>query len=358
MNRQLIILLFLLFGVYAISCTEHKSDIVIINPYNKVNWIASNQYKASLHMHTTLSDGHLSPNQLIDAYAELGYRILAITDHNFVSYPWTDFESFSHSPFAENLLAEGLISETEITFENRDPNQMGLVAIQANEISNHHHLGSYFSDYNSTTSNIHFSLDKISEKAGLGVLLHPIKYPFDKTWYAELYENYSSLVGIEVYNRKYDKDENLYSEDFNLWDSLLTDFMPRRNIWGFANDDFHTVEMGYAYQMFILEEFSVNAVKSAMQNGIFYYVISLDGHNSNFHPHIEYIRVDSKNASIEIIARNYQIIEWISEGQIVHSGAKISIPDHVKSGNYVRAMVYNDYRTAVAGTQAFGIIRE
>lgn len=309
-------------------------------------------------MHTTLSDGHLSPNQLVDAYVELGYDILAITDHNFVSYPWTDFESFTHSPFAENLLSEGLITETEITFENRNPEEMGLLAIQANEISNHHHLGSYFSDYNSTTNNIHYSLESISEKEGIGVLKHPVKYSFDKNWYIQLYENYPALVGIEIYNRKYDDDENLYFEDFALWDSLLTHFMPSRNIWGFASDDFHTDELGYAYNMFIMNEFNINSFKTAMQKGSFYFVISIDGHKGKPHPTIESVRLNSKDSSIEIIARDYNTVEWISEGHVVHSGAKISVPEHVKQGNYVRAIIYNEDRTALAGTQAFGIIRD
>ena len=39
------------------------------------------QYKANLHCHSTLSDGHLTPPQLKEAYRNSGYSILAITDH-------------------------------------------------------------------------------------------------------------------------------------------------------------------------------------------------------------------------------------------------------------------------------------
>lgn len=39
------------------------------------------QLKANLHSHSTLSDGRLTPEELIRAYREAGYSVLAITDH-------------------------------------------------------------------------------------------------------------------------------------------------------------------------------------------------------------------------------------------------------------------------------------
>ncbi len=39
------------------------------------------QYKANLHCHSNLSDGHLTPEQLKELYKAHGYDILAITDH-------------------------------------------------------------------------------------------------------------------------------------------------------------------------------------------------------------------------------------------------------------------------------------
>jgi len=41
----------------------------------------SRQLKANLHCHSTLSDGHLTPEALVDAYRKAGYSVLAITDH-------------------------------------------------------------------------------------------------------------------------------------------------------------------------------------------------------------------------------------------------------------------------------------
>lgn len=45
-----------------------------------------NGYKANLHCHTVLSDGHLTPQEVKAAYAKQGYQIVAITDHRH--YEW------------------------------------------------------------------------------------------------------------------------------------------------------------------------------------------------------------------------------------------------------------------------------
>ncbi len=47
------------------------------------------QFKANLHSHSTLSDGDLTPEEMIAAYKERGYSILSITDHE-APYDHTD----------------------------------------------------------------------------------------------------------------------------------------------------------------------------------------------------------------------------------------------------------------------------
>ena len=40
-----------------------------------------NFYKAAMHVHSTVSDGRLSPEEVKKAYSDLGYSIVAYTDH-------------------------------------------------------------------------------------------------------------------------------------------------------------------------------------------------------------------------------------------------------------------------------------
>lgn len=50
------------------------------------------QYRANLHSHSNLSDGNLTPEELVKAYREAGYSILAITDHE-APYDHTDLST-------------------------------------------------------------------------------------------------------------------------------------------------------------------------------------------------------------------------------------------------------------------------
>ncbi|MFN7973166.1 MAG: PHP domain-containing protein [Acidobacteriota bacterium] len=43
--------------------------------------------KGCLHTHTTCSDGRLSPQEVADAYDELGYDFVAFTDHDYLWKP-------------------------------------------------------------------------------------------------------------------------------------------------------------------------------------------------------------------------------------------------------------------------------
>lgn len=66
-------------------------------------------YKASLHTHSTVSDGKLSPAEVRDAYKEKDYSILALTDHSvIVEHPELNQEDFV------------MITGVEIDMDDRD----------------------------------------------------------------------------------------------------------------------------------------------------------------------------------------------------------------------------------------------
>jgi hypothetical protein len=44
--------------------------------------------KGALHVHTTCSDGKLSPQQVADAYGSLGFDFIAFTDHDYLLKPF------------------------------------------------------------------------------------------------------------------------------------------------------------------------------------------------------------------------------------------------------------------------------
>ena len=71
-------------------------------------------YKANLHCHTTLSDGHLTPQQVKEEYQKQGYSIIAYTAHRkCVHHPELDDENFLS-------LAALEVDVTEEPTENRE----------------------------------------------------------------------------------------------------------------------------------------------------------------------------------------------------------------------------------------------
>ena len=86
-------------GASASNPTKSKPDFVprdvqgaknytIENPYKDVKWGEWRAYKASLHSHTNASDAVPTIAESVEKHYELGYDILAISDHAVIGVPW------------------------------------------------------------------------------------------------------------------------------------------------------------------------------------------------------------------------------------------------------------------------------
>lgn len=338
--------------IFAISCSSQWD---IQNPYSQVDWQNHQQYKASLHVHTTRSDGGLNPHQVVDRYHELGYQILALTDHNGVTYPWTSFSQLS--PSRRNLERMGADA---LVYEDRDPKSLGMIAIQANELSSHHHMGSFFNDHvrPAYDERITYSITEeesirdVAAKNGLVMLYHPGRYDRTVDWYVDLYTRYDHIFGLEVFNQG-----DRYPSDRMVWDSILAITMPQRPVWGYSNDDMHgNHQLGFNWNMMILPELSLESTRRGLENGISYFVYAPQGHEGPQVPRIDDISVNNRRGTIHIKASNTQRIIWISEGETIHQGNILNLNEHPDIKTYVRAELHGEGKT-VAGTQPFGIGR-
>jgi hypothetical protein len=322
----------------------------IQNPYEKVDWAGHVQYKANFHTHTTRSDGRMNPQTVIDQFHQLGYKILAITDHNEVTYPWDGFSEMTASNTSENrMVNDPTTMPQNLVYENRNPQSLGMIDIQANELSRHHHMGSFFNDHNGTATEEE-SLVATAAKNGITMLYHPGRYTRPVEWYVDLYQRHDHLIGLEVYNQA-----DRYPDDRKLWDSILTVTMPDRPVWGYSNDDMHSLaQLGRNWNVLILPELSPEWVRQGMEEGRSYFIFAPDGHAGPSPPVIESINVNKRRGIIQINATDYESIIWISEGKIVHEGATINLGEITELGTYVRAKLYGSGET-VTGTQPFGI---
>ena len=87
--RIISLFLALIMLMPCISASAQKEDnYKINNPYASVDFENWKAYKAQLHCHTNASDGYLTVKELVQASYDLGYDVLAITDHGTNNRGW------------------------------------------------------------------------------------------------------------------------------------------------------------------------------------------------------------------------------------------------------------------------------
>ncbi len=332
-------------------------SLQIQNPYASVDWDRHGQYKTNLHTHTMVTDGWENPQTVVEMYRNLGYRILAITDHRAVTYPWEAFSTFPVSAKTKKRLADklprpqetGAIALQDLVFKDVKPGDTGLIDIQGNElVFKGHDINSYFNDYNGKF--YAGTLDTIAEKGGIMVFCHPGRYKLPVKWYVDLYQRHEHLVGIEVFNCG-----NRYPTDRRLWDSLLTQIAARRPVWGYSNDDMHSLrDLGRNWNVLVLPVLDRQHVRDAMEKGFFYFVNAPQGHKGPPPPTIKAITIRDKVISITATATDS--ILWICSGQRLHKGGEFHLKKMPENGSYIRAELHGAGQSIVC-TQPFIIKR-
>ena len=342
----------------------------IINPYKNVNW--ENQYKGNLHSHTMRhklqsdgsvvrwidegyesaegtiygSDGWLRPEQNIDSYHSKGYKILAITDHDYTinndgkttTFPWDKW--------------------------GRKAEELGMLAVEGKELSNDHHLLSLFNDLGEWTQTgegaISNAISEIENRSGLAVFGHPGRHhgtnPYGTpsnlplSWYIDLfYTHKDTLIGMEAFNRG-----NLFPDDIKWWDKVNAVIMHNGQCaYGFSNDDMHILEDLYGnYNIFLMEDLTEESLKKSMKNGEFYFSWEYGKSGDDKAPKITNITVDE---SLKIISIDIDsgTVTWITEGTTtVATGTSFNYSNFDKV--FIRAQIENEF--GITCTQPFGFI--
>lgn len=300
------LLSFLFFGC-SVFLIKGEEGVLIINPYENVNWRNVKRYKSNLHIHTEQSDGKLKIEEVISLYKNKSYSILSITDHN----------KFVYTSEKEILLIPGI--------------ELG---------KNQHHILGYFSfqipeDLENTNEEI-----IIKNISGISVFAHPSRYKKEIEWYVNLFKKYKNLVGIEVLNPYVQVKIGKIYGDTDIWDEILKKIMPDRPIWGFGNDDFHDItHLSINWNEFLLNNLNEKELKEAMKKGKFYICSAIKGYDM---PYIKKIIFDEKKGEIKVKCENYKEIKWISDGKVVNYGEKINYKRNPDIKNYLRVEIYGE----------------
>lgn len=208
------------------------------NPFTEPGeWLRGN-----LHTHTTNSDGPLSPQETVNAYAELGYDFLAITDHNCLTRP-------------EELNNQGitLLSGVELNPPGGNLGQdIHLVALGIEQVPQ---VPEGLGPPETMTA--------ISSQSEVCFVAHPY-WSLLEAGEIRLLDGY---VGLEVYNQTCQRLNNHGTSEVQ-WDLLLAHTCP---VWGVAVDDCHRLkDMGRGWIMLKSEERSPVGILAALGQGYFY----------------------------------------------------------------------------------------
>jgi hypothetical protein len=311
----------------------------IYNPYEDVNFATVNHFKGNFHTHTTFSDGSSTPDAVIYHYHNYGdYDILALTDHSQNTWPWSTW-------IAED---PAVASSTSEYYPD-----LGMLAIRGNEASNSDNVGVYLTDYSG--GDYAAAFEYMLNNNGLGIFMHPGRYSETVSWYNNYFDTYDNiLLGVEAYNQG-----DRYPSDRIKWDSINKERDPANLIWGYSNDDMHSLSANAFrnYQHFLMKALNESEFRTAMINGAFYFSYEPDGTNQA-DPNYGHAKapkltnVTISGSVIQIAGTNYTTIQWYNETtQVVGTGTSIDV-SILSNTNFVRAVLINGSRMTYS--QPFG----
>ncbi len=338
---------------------------LVVNAYEDIDWESIGKYKANFHTHTTQSnDANFSTAETVDKYHQKGYKILALTDHDYNPYPWELFGQFKYG------------------VEARSPEDLGMLAVPGNELSKdknntwnqsngdgefNHHNDFFTGRQGQEFGTLQESYAYTYALGGLQIINHPGQYwkientytegqKNSPSWHADNFRKYPSLIGLEVYNQG-----NRRPNDRILWDQILTITMPERPVWGYSCDDTHNDAQFFGnYQYMLMDEFDIESLKETMKKGSLYFSYEPLHTGDAKAPKINSIVVDETNKTITIDTPDKNVY-WISgtDKNGANSTRKSTVIAYGKTfsyanfcGTYVRAFITNDFGETC--TQPFG----
>ena len=214
--------------------------------------------KGALHCHTTRSDGHLTPEEVMKLHKENGYDFMALTDHRRYN-----FQNFAPET--------GLTIIPGMEFDNGEsiPVEHGFrtfhtVCLGPNkEDGNGFNQDEEMPSANAPTQEAYQPyLDDIHAKNNLTIYCHPEWSCTPPRYFDKMQGN----IAMEIWNTGC-AQENDMDNDAAYWDDLLGRGI---RLHGVATDDGHRRDHYCKGWVMVNAENNVNSILDALKNGAFY----------------------------------------------------------------------------------------
>lgn len=354
-----------------------NNDYTIENPYKGVVWSgkgAWESYKASLHSHTNASDGVPSIAESIEKHYELGFDILAISDHAVLGAKWTEipdtvpiyrFFKFGNTGMKNlEVLTEERYSEI-INGVGRNGRGMLEVtgAVEANGATpiNDCHVNAFFADYGQALMGVYGDYEtvvrRVEKQGGITFLDHVGEYvgceddperakeDYYSNKLANIFLDYPSCIGMDVNSGV----NNRTRYDHILWDEVLQKTIPHgRNVFCLTFSDGHVIDQyDRAFTYMLMPELTVDALRTSMETGAFFCAaryaratLGEDFEGTGNTPTVTKLNVDNSTDTISFKAKDFDCVRWYSDGELIAEGKSLTSLDlndyEDKIGCYVR----------------------
>ena len=256
-----------------------------INPFTQPGrW-----FKGSIHIHSTASDGKLTPDEVITWYRDRGYHFIALTDHrvlsetrsvadSFITLSGIEWDGFDQEAGLYHLVGLGL---------QRFPDLDGDAPVSMQEAAN-----------------------RLRAAGGLVCLAHPY-------WSGQMSKDLLLLegcFGLEIYNGGCEVDDAKGVSTVH-WDDLLAS---GRRLWGVAVDDAHwrngSRDAGLGWVWVKAPELTPTAILQALDAGCFY---------ASSGPKIRDLRLDASRGKLSVRCSPSVKIDFVGSAW---SGHRVSAP--------------------------------
>lgn len=233
-------------------------------------------YKANLHIHSSISDGEMSPEEIKKAYMDKGYSVVAFTDHEvMVPHPEltdSNFVALTATEISVNQKYDCDFCYTKayhLNIYSSEENKSCFNSFDSSKIWLNQSLPFITPEQKNvgveriyTTGCINKIISMANQEGCLISYNHPVWSLQDYTDYTGL----KNLWGVEVYN-------NLCAKDGFLDSPKPLDDLLRNGecVFPLATDDAHHLQDCFGgFVMIKAKELSYSSIFSSLRNGDFY----------------------------------------------------------------------------------------
>lgn len=214
-------------------------------------------YKGNLHCHSTVSDGRLSPEEVVSIYKEKGWNFLAFTEHEVL----TSYNKLSNDNF---LVIPGIEMSGMRRFSHKWYHIVGIVNEHSEDIKKISSIWRFINSILRKFNGVQAFVNAWTKEDNLAIIAHP---HWSRLRYNDV-EIIKNNFAIEIFNYGCEL-ESKKGIATDYWDKLLKH---GRKVWGVAVDDAHhkVNDRCGGWIMVKASKLSVKEIAASLREGCFY----------------------------------------------------------------------------------------